>query len=62
LPNAPIPNLTELFGRFGVLIVVRDLGSRKLDAVGQWPKSVNGCFWLTRPLLQTGEGSPSLAS
>jgi Zn-dependent peptidase ImmA (M78 family) len=52
LPNGPIPNLTELLERLGVLIVVRDLGSRRLDAVGQWPEG-------RRPLFLVNSAAPA---
>ena len=31
------PNLTTFLEHLGVLVIVRDLGSRRLDALGQWP-------------------------
>lgn len=37
LPRGPIPNMVEFVERLGVIVVVRDLGTRRLDAIGQWP-------------------------
>jgi len=52
LPSGPIPNLTQLLEKLGVLVVVRDLGSRRLDALGQWP---NG----HRPLVLVNSTAPA---
>lgn len=38
LPRGPIADLVEFAERLGVIVVVRDLGNRRLDAIGQWPE------------------------
>jgi Zn-dependent peptidase ImmA (M78 family)/transcriptional regulator with XRE-family HTH domain len=35
--SGPIGDLTSLLEQLGVLVVVRDLGNRRIDAIGQWP-------------------------
>ncbi len=37
VPTGPITDLTELLERMGVVVVVRDLGNRRIDALGEWP-------------------------
>ena len=51
IPSGPIPNLTALLEQLGVLVVVRDLGSRRLDALGQWPEG-------GRPLVLLNSSAP----
>jgi Zn-dependent peptidase ImmA (M78 family)/transcriptional regulator with XRE-family HTH domain len=35
--SGPLPDLTAALEAAGVLVVAQDLGTRRLDAVGQWP-------------------------
>jgi Zn-dependent peptidase ImmA (M78 family)/transcriptional regulator with XRE-family HTH domain len=40
----PIGNLTSGLERLGAMIVTRDLGNRRLDAIGQWPEGRRPLF------------------
>jgi Zn-dependent peptidase ImmA (M78 family)/transcriptional regulator with XRE-family HTH domain len=51
IPCGPIPNLTAFLEQLGVLVIVRDLGSRRLDALGQWPDG-------GRPLVLLNSSGP----
>lgn len=46
-PAGPLINLTEALERVGVIVVARDLGSRRLDAIGQWPAGRRPLFLLS---------------
>ncbi len=39
LPRGPVHNMVELLERTGAVVAIRDLPSRKLDAVTQWHRS-----------------------
>lgn len=51
-PSGPIPNLVELLETLGVVVVVRDLGNRRLDALGEWPTG-------HRPLMLINATAPA---
>lgn len=52
VPSGPIPNLVKLLEDLGVVIVVRDLGNRRLDALGEWPSG-------HRPLMLINVTAPA---
>ncbi|MGI8677378.1 MAG: helix-turn-helix domain-containing protein [Jatrophihabitans sp.] len=37
IPTGPIGDLVALLESFGVVVIVRELGNRRIDAIGQWP-------------------------
>lgn len=42
----PLPDLTGALEAAGVIVVARDLGTRRLDAIGQWPADRRPLFLL----------------
>lgn len=52
MPSGPIPDLVGLLEKLGVIVVVRDLGNRRLDALGQWPDG-------HRPLILVNSTAPA---
>lgn len=52
VPSGPIVNLTALLEGLGVVVVVRDLGHRRIDALGQWPDG-------QRPLMLVNSTAPA---
>lgn len=51
LGAGPIENMIGLLERFGVVVAVRSLGNRRLDALGQWPEG-------RRPVFLTNATAP----
>ena len=52
MPRGPIDNIVQFAERLGVVVVVRDLGNRRLDAIGQWPIG-------HRPLMLVNASAPA---
>ena len=46
LGNDPIPNLVNVVESLGAVILVRDLGATKIDAIGTWPDGYRPLFLL----------------
>lgn len=45
-PSGPLPNLVSLVEGLGVLMLTRDLGAPRIDAIGSWPEGRRPLFLL----------------